>query len=103
MEKRTFKITLADGTALEGLTLNGNNYISDKKVTEDVFRDNLSKVTIEGPDGAQEHENMKLVQIEYSYLHPEVRRYWQKIEQGLIDICKKCGLGPALNMEVTEK
>ena len=48
-------------------------------------------------------ENMKLVQIEYSYLHPEVRRYWQKIEQGLIDICKKCGLGPALNMEVTEK
>ena len=46
---------------------------------------------------------MKLVQIEYSYLHPEVRRYWQKIEQGLIDICKKCGLGPALNMEVTEK
>ena len=63
MEKRTFKITLADGTALEGLTLNGNNYISDKKVTEDVFRDNLSKVTIEGPDGAQEHENMKLVQI----------------------------------------
>jgi len=46
---------------------------------------------------------MKLVQIEYSYLHPEVCRYWQKIEQGLIDICKKCGLGPALNMEVTEK
>ena len=41
MEKRTFKITLADGTALEGLTLNGNNYISDKKVTEDVFRDKV--------------------------------------------------------------
>lgn len=59
MEKRTFKITLADGTALEGLTLNGNNYISDKKVTEDVFRDNLSKVTIEGPGwrpGARKHE-----------------------------------------------
>lgn len=64
MEKRTFKVTLANGTALEGLTLNGNNYISAKKITEDIFRDNLSKVTIEGPDGVQELENMELVQIQ---------------------------------------
>lgn len=40
-------------------------------------------------------ESLKLVQIEYSHLHPKARRYWQKIEQGLINICKRYGLGPA--------
>mgnify|MGYP000236965452 FL=1 len=34
MEKRTWKITLADGTSLDGLDLNGNNYISSAVVTE---------------------------------------------------------------------
>ena len=63
MEKRTFKITLADGTALEGLTLNGNNYISDKKVTEDTFLNNLSTVTISDGEHEEVHENMELVQI----------------------------------------
>ena len=76
MEKRTFKITLADGTALEGLTLNGNNYISDKKVTEDVFRDNLSiyinQKTLDSlekdcrtklvlPDSVMKADNLKLL------------------------------------------
>lgn len=44
-------------------------------------------------------ENMKLVQIEYSHLHPILRRYWQRIEQGLIDICERCGLSPAPILE----
>lgn len=29
MDEKTYAITLADGTALTGLRLNGNNYISD--------------------------------------------------------------------------
>ena len=38
MEKEnTFKITLADGTVFEGLRLNGNNYISEEKIEEEVF------------------------------------------------------------------
>lgn len=63
MEKRTWKITLADGTSLDGLDLNGNNFISSTAVTEDTFAGKLSSVTIEGPDGTQTYEDMKLVQI----------------------------------------
>lgn len=63
MEKRTWKITLADGTSLDGLDLNGNNYISSAVVAEDTFAGKLSSVTIEGPDGTQTYQDMKLVQI----------------------------------------
>ena len=37
MEK-SFKITLADGTQLKNLKLNGNNYISKTEITEDDFK-----------------------------------------------------------------
>jgi hypothetical protein len=63
MEKRTWTITLADGTTLEGLGLNGNNYISSKKITEDVFTDNLNTVTISDGEHEEVHENMELVRI----------------------------------------
>ena len=63
MEERAWKITLADGTTLDGLKLNGNNFISTTEVTEELFLDNLSEVTIEGEDGTEKHENMELVQI----------------------------------------
>ena len=63
MEKGTWKITLADGTSLDGLDLNGNNYISSIAVTAETFAGKLSSVTIEGPDGSQVHEDMKLIQI----------------------------------------
>lgn len=62
-KKRTWKITLADGTSLDGLDLNGNNYISSAVVTEATFAGKLSSVTIEGPDGTQTYQDMKLVQI----------------------------------------
>ena len=63
MEKRAWKITLADGASLDGLDLNGNNYISSAVVTEATFAGKLSSVTIEGPDGTQTYQDMKLVQI----------------------------------------
>lgn len=63
MEKGTWKITLADGTSLDNLELNGNNYISSTAVTEETFTGNLSVVTIERPDGSEVHEDMKLIQI----------------------------------------
>ena len=62
-KKRTWKITLADGTSLDGLDLNGNNYISSAAVAEATFAGKLSSVTIEGPDGTQTYQDMKLVQI----------------------------------------
>ena len=47
MEK-SWKITLADGTKLENLSLNGNNFVSENEITEDIFEGNLLKVKIEG-------------------------------------------------------
>ena len=55
-------IELADGTKLENLQLNGNNFISQTLVSDAVFDGNLSRVTITGPDGTAEYEDMKLIQ-----------------------------------------
>ena len=69
MEKGTFTVTLADGTQLGGLALNGSNFVSKKEVTAETFRGKLSKVVIEGDAEADEagiigtHHNMELVQI----------------------------------------
>lgn len=45
MEK-TFKVTLADGTVLDNLGLNGNNYISKKKIEASAFEGKLSHVEV---------------------------------------------------------
>ena len=69
MAKGAFTIELADGTQLEGLELNGNNFVSKKEITADTFRGKLSKVTITGDAEADEagligtHGHMELVQI----------------------------------------
>ena len=69
MEKGTFTVTLADGTQLGDLALNGSNFVSNKEVTAETFRGKLSKVVIEGDAEADEagiigtHHNMELVQI----------------------------------------
>ena len=41
-----YKITLADGTTLENLVLNGNNFIAKTAVDDAVFKDNMATVTI---------------------------------------------------------
>ena len=68
MAKGTFTVTLADGTQLGGLELNGNNFVSKKEVTAETFRGKLGRVIIEGDAEADEagligtHEHMELVQ-----------------------------------------
>ena len=69
MAKGTFTITLADGTQITDLALNGNNFISSNEITESTFAGKLAKVTITG-DSEQdeagligEHSNMALVQV----------------------------------------
>lgn len=64
MEK-SFKITLADGTQLKNLKLNGNNYISKTEITEDDFKGKLSKITIENETDktSEKLEHVELVQI----------------------------------------
>ena len=41
-----YKIILADGTTLENLVLNGNNFIAQTAVDDAVFKDNMAAVTI---------------------------------------------------------
>lgn len=41
-----YKITLADGTTIENLELNGNNFIAAAVVDDAVFKDNMATVTI---------------------------------------------------------
>lgn len=78
MEKTTFKIDLADGSSITNLELNGNNFISTKKITEDQLSDDkLTKVTITGSDGSvQNLENQTLVQIT-----KDGGKYWFVIRQ----------------------
>ena len=56
-----YTVVLQDGTALENLTLNGNNFISDTLIDDSVFVDNLDTVTINDGETTQVHENMKLI------------------------------------------
>ena len=63
MDEKIYKITLADGTVIDNLRLNGNNYISDKELTADMFLGNLAKVIVNDGERDTVYENMELVQI----------------------------------------
>lgn len=59
-----YSVTLSDGTKLDNLALNGNNFVSSAKLTEGDFKDKLSKVTITDNDGkAKDYTDMELVQV----------------------------------------
>lgn len=57
-----YTITLADGTRLEPLKLNGNNYIADRVIGDSVFKGNLGTVTISDGENAETYRNMVLIQ-----------------------------------------
>lgn len=63
MDTKTYKITLADGTMIENLKLNGNNYISETPVNPAIFAGNCSPVVISDGTFAETHDNMELVQL----------------------------------------
>lgn len=57
------KITLQDGTVLDNLELNGNNFISGTIIKNTAFEDNLGNVKIEDEEGnITEYRFMKLIQ-----------------------------------------
>ena len=62
MDEKTYKITLADETALEGLKLNGNNFISDTVLNPEIFTGNCSPMTINDGEVDDVHEHAELVQ-----------------------------------------
>lgn len=42
-----YTVTLADGTKLEHLEYNGNNFVSQETIDKNIFTDNLSHVKVE--------------------------------------------------------
>lgn len=54
-------IKLADGTLLENLELNGNNYIANTVIEDIVFKNNLETVEISDGEITEIHTNMKLL------------------------------------------
>lgn len=63
MDEKVYKITLADGTKIENLVLNGNNFVSEKEIIAEMFDNNLSPVVISDGEADETHDNMALVQI----------------------------------------
>lgn len=55
-----YKITLTDGTILDKLALNGNNFISDMRIDKSIFDGNLGTVHITGPRIDETFENLEL-------------------------------------------
>ena len=56
------KIILNNGNEINNLTLNGNNYISNNVLLDDIFTDGLSIVTVIDGDISTEYKDMKLIQ-----------------------------------------
>ena len=56
-----YSIKLYDGTVLENLELNGNNFISEKIISDKVFSDNLEIVEISDGKSTHIYNDMILV------------------------------------------
>ena len=57
-----YTLILADGTKIEGLRMNGDNFISETKVDEELFEDNLSTLTISDGETVTVKENVQFIQ-----------------------------------------
>lgn len=58
-----YTITLADGTKLEELDMNGTNYVSKEKVDESIFTDaNLATMKISDGETETEYKDMVFIQ-----------------------------------------
>lgn len=63
MDEKIYTITLEDGTQIENLRMNGNNFISQEQIDHKIFDGNLGEVTINDGENDEVHENMGLVQV----------------------------------------
>lgn len=58
-----YTITLADGTKLANLSMNGSNYVSVDKIDESIFtKENLSAVTISDGEKEETYSNLIFIQ-----------------------------------------
>lgn len=82
-----YTMTLSDGTKLENLELNGNNWISKTKITDKDFEGKLVKVSATDGEHTYEFDNAVLVQImeldnKYWFILREKTRE-EKIEESI--------------------
>ena len=57
-----YQVRLADGTVIDNLELNGNNFIPQEPVDRDIFKNNLGNVVItDGEGNIEEHDGMKVI------------------------------------------
>lgn len=63
MDDKTYVISLADGTLLKNLKMNGNNFVSRERIEPSVFLGNCTTVTIDDGTNVETHNNMELVQL----------------------------------------
>lgn len=63
MNEKIYRITLADGTVIDNLSLNGNNFISSEVIDASIFEANCSPVVIHDGVSDDTHEHMELVQV----------------------------------------
>jgi hypothetical protein len=55
-----YTIKLNNGTIISNLVLNGNNFISDKIIPDDIFTDNLNEVEISDGENTHIYNDMML-------------------------------------------
>lgn len=63
MDEKIYTITLADGTSIENLRLNGNNFIARTMIDPTIFVGNCSPVVISDGTNEEVHSDMELVQV----------------------------------------
>ena len=63
MDDKKYSVTLADGTIIENLRLNGNNFVSDVKIDKSVFDANCHSVMVSDGETETIYENMECVQV----------------------------------------
>lgn len=72
-----YKITLSDGTVIDNLIINGDNFISEEPISNEVFVGNLSPVIIDDGDNEISHPSMELIQLkEYFNKNTNKTEYW---------------------------
>lgn len=63
MDKTIYTVTLADGTQISNLTMNGNNFISTEVIARSVFENNCSPVVISDGEKEETHSAMALIHL----------------------------------------
>lgn len=63
MDNKIYKITLSDGTVIDNLKMNGNNFVSSTAIEKSMFDGNLLSVIINDGERDEIRSNVELVQI----------------------------------------